>query len=191
VFYTQQPSDEAVSRFIASQRKLPFSYAEVGATKHDPPPGYNVDHNRIKLGDGELTFQKAVAALGSWKHFDLGWVKIVPDDVAIEVGNMVAVRAQVFGLWTLNACRIVYVLDEKEESCKARFGFAYGTLPAHAERGEERFSIEWHQDDSVWYDIYAFSRPQHPLVRFVSPYARVLQKRFARASIARMAHESG
>jgi hypothetical protein len=30
----------------------------------------------------------------------------------------------VFGVWTLNTCRIVYVVDEA-----TRFGFAYGTLP--------------------------------------------------------------
>lgn len=48
----------------------------------------------------------------------------------------------------------------------ARFGFAYGTLPGHVESGEERFQIEWHRsDDSVWYDILAFSRPNHPLAR--------------------------
>ena len=41
-----------------------------------------------------------------------------------------------------------------------RFGFAYGTLPGHAESGEERFLIEWDQDeDGVWFDILAFSRP--------------------------------
>ena len=35
-----------------------------------------------------------------------------------------------------------------------KFGFAYGTLPDHAATGEERFLIEWNQDDdSVWYDI--------------------------------------
>ena len=67
-----------------------------------------------------------------------------------------------------------------------RFGFAYGTLPDHVECGEERFMIEWLADDSVWYDILAFSRPRHPLVRLSSPLARMLQKRFARESLLRM-----
>lgn len=64
------------------------------------------------------------------------------------------------GLWWLNACRIVYVVDESGPI--SRFGLAYGTLPGHVERGEERFMIEWNRgDNSVWYDILAFSRPNH------------------------------
>ena len=71
-------------------------------------------------------------------------------------------RARHFGFWSLNACRIVYTIDE--EGPVVRFGFAYGTLPDHAEQGEERFSVEWHHEDgTVWYDILAFSRPNHPL----------------------------
>src|SRR5262249_20824062 len=66
-----------------------------------------------------------------------------------------------------------------------RYGFAYGTLPEHAESGEERFTVEWHEaDDAVWYDILAFSRPHQLLVRLGYPLARRLQKRFARDSAA-------
>jgi uncharacterized protein (UPF0548 family) len=50
----------------------------------------------------------------------------------------------------------VYVVDEL--SC---FAYAIGTLPGHVEKGEERFMLEWLPDDSVWYDLFAFSRPQH------------------------------
>ena len=64
-----------------------------------------------------------------------------------------------------------------------RFGFAYGTLPGHAERGEERFLVEWsHEDDSVFYDVLAFSRPNHLLAWLGYPFARILQRRFARDS---------
>ena len=68
-----------------------------------------------------------------------------------------------------------------------RFGFAYGTLPEHAESGEERFTVEWHEaDDAVWYDILAFSRPHQLLARLGKPVARRLQKRFARGSAEAM-----
>jgi len=186
VLLIRQPSNHLVREFIASQSDRPFSYSEVGATAAVPPDGYKVDHNRIKLGAGKATFQTAVAALRAWEQFNLGWVGIVPSNAPIEVGTTVAVQASVLGVWSLNACRIVYLLDEKDTELKAHFGFAYGTLPDHAERGEERFSIEWHGDDSVWYDIYAFSRPQNPLVKLSFPYARRLQRRFARESLAKM-----
>jgi uncharacterized protein (UPF0548 family) len=114
--------------------------------------------------------------------FCLSWVHIFPEHVPIREGGTVAVVGRHFGFSSLNACRIVYVLNEPR-----RFGFAYGTLPVHAERGEERFTVEWRADDSVWYDILAFSRPNGWLVRLGYPFSRALQKRFARDSKAAMA----
>ena len=67
------------------------------------------------------------------------------------------------------------------------FGFAYGTLPDHAESGEEKFIVEWNEaDDAVCYDILAFSRPNHFLARLGYPLIRRLQKRFAQDSAAAM-----
>lgn len=181
MFKIREPSDEDVTRFVASQCDLPFTYAEVGATNATPPAGYNVDHNRIELGRGGATFHGAVEALKKWRQFELGWVAIVPRGVVIQVGAIVAVKARAFGTWSLNACRVVYVIDESR-----RFGFAYGTLPDHVEKGEERFMVEWLADDSVWYDILAFSRPQHPLAKLSAPLARKLQHQFAHDSLNQM-----
>lgn len=181
MFRITEPSEQDAVEFVSRQRNLPFTYEEVGATNTTPPASYTVDHNRIQLGTGEAVYKQAVDGLKNWRHFELGWVTIVPLGVPVQVGATVAVKARAFGTWSLNATRIVYVIDEDR-----RFGFAYGTLPDHVECGEERFLIEWLPDDSVWYDILAFSRPQHPLVRFSKPLARMLQKRFARASLVRM-----
>jgi uncharacterized protein (UPF0548 family) len=149
------------------------------------PSGYTVDHNRKKLGDGMDRFETAVGALKSWKQFDLGWVKAVPVSTPIKVGAVVGILTRHFGFWSLNACRIVYLIND-EQPVK-RFGFAYGTLTDHAETGEERFTIEWHAEtNEVWYEILAFSQPYHPLVRLGFPVARMLQKRFARDSMAMM-----
>ena len=46
-----------------------------------------------------------------------------------------------------------------------KFGFAYGTLPDHAGSGEERFLVEMDDEEIVWYDILAFSRPNRVLAR--------------------------
>jgi uncharacterized protein (UPF0548 family) len=113
--------------------------------------------------------------------FNLTWVSLCWPTAPIEIGSTVAVLARALGLWSLNACRIVYLVEEKGEIEK--FGFAYGTLPDHAERGEERFQVEWHhEDNSVWYDILAFSRPNQLPARIAKPYIRTLQKRFAAGS---------
>jgi uncharacterized protein (UPF0548 family) len=184
------PSPKTIEAFLSSQSKVEFTYTAVGATARTPPPGYVVDHNRIKLGEGEQVFRAAKAALETWRHFNLGWVEAKPMEDSIQVGGVVAVVARSLGVWWLNACRIVYVVN-KDDGAVARFGFAYGTVPAHAESGEERFLIEWDRaDDGVWYDILAFSKPHGLLSRLGNPWLRFLQRRFAEDSKAAMARHT-
>jgi uncharacterized protein (UPF0548 family) len=181
----QKPSVDSIRRFLATQVNLPFSYATVGASAERPPDGYDVDTTRIKLGEGESVFNLAKAALQRWEQFRLGWVEAWPPDTPIQSGAVVAVLGRASGLWWLNSCRIVYVVDQSGPV--SRFGFAYGTLPGHVESGEERFLIEWDRaDDSVYYDIRAFSRPNHFFTRLGYPVVRRAQKRFGRDSAAAM-----
>lgn len=185
MFFLTEPSDRTIATFIASQQGRPFSYEAVGATKGMLPDGYVVDRNRIQLGTGSTVYKFAIEALKAWKQFDLGWVSIVPSGVPLKEGATVAVKAHAFGTWSLNATRVVYVINESGGT--ERFGFAYGTLPDHVESGEERFSVEWKRDDdSVWYDILAFSRPQHLFARIAAQQARKLQRRFVQDSMRRM-----
>jgi uncharacterized protein (UPF0548 family) len=115
----------------------------------------------------------------------LGWLEAWPSDTPIHCGQKVSVLARAFGIWPLNFCRIVHVIDEKGPIHK--FGFAYGTLDDHVERGEERFLIEWHQsDDRVWYDIRAFSRPKHILAWLGYPLVRRTQRQFGQESTSAM-----
>ena len=181
MFLPTKPSEETIQKFIAAQSRMPFSYLEVSAKKSELPSIYTIDHNRINLGTGPEVFQRAVAAIKAWKQFDLGWVKLVPEGTRLEPGAVVAVQARHFGFWSLNACKVVSVIEEER-----KFGFAYGTLKGHVEKGEERFTIEWEANDSVWYDIFAFSKPGRLLVKLTKPLAQRLQKRFARDSLARM-----
>jgi uncharacterized protein (UPF0548 family) len=182
LFLFKKPSDDAIWWFLASQEGLSFSYKEVGASREGvAPPGYAVDRYRLKLGEGPEAYERAVEALCGWRQFDLDWVQLLPPEAAIEVGTTVGVRARHYGFWSLNPARIVYVIEETGDV--ERFGFGYGTLPGHAERGEERFSVEWNRKDgSVHYDVLAFSRPKHPLAWLGYPLTRSLQRRFARDS---------
>lgn len=158
------------------------SYAEVGASVGNEarPAGYNLDHSRQQLGQGEADFMAACEAVRGWRMFPRPWTRILPERAPLREGQVVAMLAQAFGVWWLSACRIIYTLDER--GAVRRFGFAYGTLPAHVEQGEERFSVEQHADGSVWYDIRAFSRPRYWPVRLAKPLARRLQARFVAES---------
>lgn len=185
-----QPSADAIRGFVASQGDLPFSYSEVGATAGDTPPGYTVDHNRAALGRGWATFERAVAAVRAWRMFDVPAVRLCWPSAPIEAGTSVAILAGIAGLWSLNACRIVYVVDGGE--AVRRFGFAYGTLPEHAVRGEERFQVEWDRDnDEVVYDLLALSLPGPRMPRVALPFLRAAQRRFAVGSKAAMRRAVG
>jgi uncharacterized protein (UPF0548 family) len=176
-----KPTELEIHNLIAAQREQCFSYFEVGATQGKPPAGYTVDHNRIQLGSGQEIFERAKAVMRQWQMFQLGWLQLCWPDTPLAVGATVGVLVRALGLWSLNICRIVYLIDEAGPI--ERFGFAYGTLPEHAERGEERFCLEWrHTDNTVWYDILAFSQPNQFLAKLGYPYVRYLQKCFGRDS---------
>ena len=172
-----KPSHDVLCHFLAEQSEREFSYLDVGATATSPPVGFVADQTRIRLGEGESTFRKAIAALQGWKHFQLGWVDAWPLETPIKPDETVVVMGRALGLWWLNSCRVIYVVDESGPIC--RFGFAYGTLPKHIEKGEERFLIEWDQhDNGVWYDILAFSQPNYLMTRVGYPLVRRMQKQF-------------
>ncbi len=187
MFSLRKPSEASIRHFISLQENLPFSYENVGASREGAAPrGYAVDHYRVKLGEGSEAYARAVEALREWRQLDLGWVRLLPSRSPIEVSTTVGVLARHYGFWSLNTARIVYLVEESGEV--ERFGFGYGTLPGHAERGEERFGVEWNRrlDGSVYYDVFAFSRPKHPLAWPGYPFARLLQKRFRRDSMRAM-----
>jgi len=179
MFCWSKPNRDSVIAFLSAQENQPFSYADVGSSRREAPKGYIVDHNRIKLGQGVQVFERAKCALTKWKMFDMPWIDLCWPDTPVQLGANVAVVISHLGFWSMNACRIVYVIDEHGSSEK--YGFAYGTLPDHGERGEERFTVELNADQTVWYDLYAFSRPS-TVARVAYPFTRLLQKRFARDS---------
>ncbi len=181
----QKPSKDAIQRFLQKQANTGFSYPQVHFTeKEEAVPGYNNDHNRVLLGKGQAVYDAACEALRHWQMFPGDWAWVEPPSAPIQTGQTLAMVTKVFGLHWLNGCRIVYTLDGTGP--ERRFGFAYGTLPEHIECGEERFSVEWRADDTVWYDLKAFSHPRLWLVWLAYPVARYLQRRFVRESLQRM-----
>jgi uncharacterized protein (UPF0548 family) len=186
MFSLSEPQTETVRQFLSTQVNLPFSYAEVGWSKTirsraDAPRGYNFDHYREQLGQGDELYRRARRALSEWRMFRVPWLVFCWPYLRIVPGEVCAVLALHLNFWSMNAARIVYVIDEPQ-----RFGFGYGTLPGHTHRGEERFVVEQLADGTVWYEVLAFSRPRHWLVKAGAPVARLIQKRFGPASAEAM-----
>jgi uncharacterized protein (UPF0548 family) len=182
MFLLKRPTETEIDEFLIRRKADSFSYPEAGATLGSPPTGYDIDHNRILLGLGDDVFQLAKKAVREWKMFEVPGLKLFYPDTPIEQGRDVAPLAHHLGFYSLNSCRIVYVIEEPNS-----FGFAYGTLTEHAEIGEERFKIEFDPESGeVWYDILAFSRPGHFLVKLGYFYGRYKQRQFAVGSKAAM-----
>ncbi len=169
---------------LARQRPLAFSYPQVGDTAGVFPASYDHDRLRVLLGSGEAVFAAGCQALRAWRQFPARWTAIYPTAAPLAEGTNVLMLAHVLWLWWVNGCRIVYTIDEP--SLPRRFGFAYGTLPSHVERGEERFLVEMDADGRVWYEIAAFSRPRHWLLKLGYPLVRRYQAKFRRESAAAM-----
>jgi uncharacterized protein (UPF0548 family) len=178
MFLLRRPTDDGIRRWLARQ-----SSARPGTGP--APPHATLDHHRATLGSGGATFDRARAAVRRWDMFRLGWVELHPAAPPLRVGTTVAVVVRHLGVWSLNPCRIVRLVEER--GAVERFGFAYRTLPEHAVDGEEEFVVEWSRaDDAVAYDLRAWSRPRHPLARLARPLARRVQRRFARDSMRAM-----
>lgn len=173
----RKPSPDVIRRFLERQVSAEFTYREVGCTRGATPAGWYGDRYRAHLGSGAAAFATARQALSAWAMFDLGWVEAHPDKTGIAPGTNVAVLIRACGVWWLNGARIVYVHDPSADD--RQFGFAYGTLPDHAECGEERFWIIRDRDDQVWFELTAMSRPTRWFVRAGLPLVRKLQRRFA------------
>ena len=64
--------------------------------------------------------------------FNVDWVEVHTPGGSTLPYMSVAVLARVLGLWYLNTCRIVYLIDDTGPV--ETYGFAYGTLQDHAEK---------------------------------------------------------
>jgi uncharacterized protein (UPF0548 family) len=171
------PTPQILQHFAHKAQNTPFSYPNVGATKGDFPESYDHDRNEVYLGEGDAVWENAKNAIKQWRMFPDHWAAIFPNTTPIEVGKVVVMTAKVMGVWWKNTCRIVYVVDEPN-----RFGFAYGTLTAHVEKGEELFMVTRDENGQVFYKLQAFSKPRFWMARLAYPIARAYQKKFVRDS---------
>ncbi len=170
-----RPDDAALQSLLDHARVAPHNYPEVGLSRGDEAPlGYWPNRGQATL---PVPFDRACDALLSLQMFDLGWLRAVG---RVAVGEPVAVTTRVYGLWTAQACRVIYV-----ERSEARLRWGYGTVAGHAMAGEERFELR-REGDTVLYEVFSYSRPATLFSRLVLPLVRPLQRRFAIGSATRM-----
>ncbi|ULE32858.1 DUF1990 family protein [Mycobacterium sp. IDR2000157661] len=147
---------------------LPLTYREVGATAGDLPSGYHHVRKSAVVGHGRARFEQAAADGMRWGMLRGAGIRVQATTEVADVGSEVIVH-----LGPVAApCRVVYVVDEAD-----RRGFAYGTLPGHAETGEELFLVRHDPvSDEVVAEVTAFSRHATWWSRMAAPITSLIQK---------------
>lgn len=165
---------------LAQSRQQEVTYTEVGRTRSSVlPAGYHHDRVGLRVGQGDSDWQRAKDAIRSWKAHAFAGITVTPSDAPIQEGTTILASRR-FGPVTIVApCRIVYVTEEA-----TRFGFGYGTLPGHPERGEEAFHVILGDDGTVTAEIVAFSHADDLYTRLAGPVARLIQKAATRRYLA-------
>ncbi len=184
MFSLRKPTTVLLQRWLRTRAASPV-FTNQPQIPEILPHGFRLNQARQELGCGETKYREACQALLRWRMFPHHWVTIEPKDTPVKPGQTVAVVARCLGVWTVNACRVIDVSEEADNSV-SRFGFTYATVGDHAVRGAERFAIVWdRRDDTVCYELVSYSRPRHYwLVWLTVPYFRWVQRRFARDSAA-------
>ncbi len=185
MFSLREPSADVLARLVDQQGRRELSYAEHGATNGAMPPGYHHDQWEADLGEfGQGQFDRLAGELAGWLVQRRSGITIFPGEPA-RPGLTFALSFRLPAGYVTAAGRVVYVTAEPD-----RRGFAYGTLPAHPERGEEAFHLV-RRGPSLVFQVRAFSRPAHPLARLGAPVSRMLQLRMNRAYLAAMREAAG
>jgi uncharacterized protein (UPF0548 family) len=161
-----------MGRLVEALENAEPTYADLGVTLAGiQPDGFRHDRYEVVLGQGFETFERAVRGLKGWEAHRQPGIRVFPSDKAIQTGATVIVTFGSPLVGVAAPCRIVSVVGER-----TRWGFAYGTLPGHPEQGEEAFIVLLGSDDTVRFEITAFSRPSDPLVRLSGPVGRGIQR---------------
>ena len=147
---------------------LTLTYTEVGATAGPLPAGYHHVQKSAVIGQGRRRFEEAADAGMRWGMLRGAGLRVEATSEVAAVGSDVIVH-----LGPVRApCRVVYVVDEPD-----RRGFAYGTLPGHAESGEERFMVRYDPaTEEVYAEVVAFSRHGTWWSRLGAPVTSVIQR---------------
>jgi uncharacterized protein (UPF0548 family) len=62
MFFLTRPTAQRIDRFRQMAEQDSFSYPEIGGTLREAIPNrYNIDHNRIRLGEGLPLFERGWA----------------------------------------------------------------------------------------------------------------------------------
>ncbi|HEY5649928.1 MAG TPA: DUF1990 domain-containing protein [Acidimicrobiia bacterium] len=163
------PTGHRLDRLRAIAENEDLSYTGVGASiTGDHPAEYRWHSSERTVA---ADWEAARAAIRNWSgHRSVGGV-LAPATPPLTQGATMAFGVRVLGVWATGTCRIVEVIDDDLD-----FGFSYGTLPHHPERGEEMFAARNNLDGTVTFSVAAFSKPAGLVTTTIGPIGRLIQR---------------
>ena len=182
----------------------PVTYGAIGATQapdllRHPPEGFRASERRRRIGHGAERWQFAWLETMSWGIKKGSGFRVRPVDAPAGVlhgdseygpdgsqlvrpGDSAVLLLGWGRLSRSEPVRVVYVVAEPR-----RRGFAYGTLAGHPLHGEELFTVQWRDDNSVWIAIRSFSRPSNRWWWAMYPLLRLARELFLRRYLRALA----
>lgn len=179
-----RPRSSTLAAMLAAAERVGFTYDHLGSSITDGSEselsrarvdavnaGRVFRQVEVLLGSDAESFDSARTSLRHWAcHRGIN-AAIYPELAPINEGQTVLVCLPAGPGMIVVPNRIVTVVDEAN-----RFGFAYGTLEGHQERGEESFIVEQQSDGSVLGRIAVDSCPGSLITRAAGPAAVLLQR---------------
>lgn len=151
------------------------------------PTGFRASLSERRIGSGEERFVAASADLLNGQFFErAGLHATAVDGSTIDVsalrGEAPTIRVT-NAWWPLSRTedyRVIYVVKEER-----RVAFALGTLSPWPVSGEQLFSVEWREDDTVWSRVMTVTALYpHWSMALLTPFMR-LRERAVRVRCAR------
>ena len=172
-----------------------------------PPKGFEVVQMRSRIGHGRPRYDAAVAALRTWKIQRLAGIEVDvvgtddgsvyrpvgfdgneakraasiepqqdfgPDgEPFLQPGDSIDQRIRWAGIQFHAPMRVIAVEDEADSH-----GIILGTLEGHPEAGEERFTVEIAEDQTVFLHFRAIVRNAKWWVKLGAPIAKSVRAKY-------------
>jgi uncharacterized protein (UPF0548 family) len=183
--HLRRPTRADLADLLERARSDSLTYAPTGASLGGATPRGLTRRSWTTTLPGADAFDRAIEALRAWSMHRGAGLEIAADGPLIE-GTNIAFSAPLPLGFVEGTCRIVAVIDEPNQ-----YGFAYGTLSVHPERGEESFVVSRDDAGATRFDVVGVSRPTHPLARLIPLVADRLQDVAVRRYLAAMKQAAG
>jgi uncharacterized protein (UPF0548 family) len=171
-FWLRRPNEQQLKSVLSAQSKFPVTCATFDMSDQaHAPRGFKETGGSVLLGHGQSVLDGAVQNIKHWRVHEHAGLNVTPHGTEVnESDDVMLLKKLLIGYVTVS-CRVLSITQSRDQ-----WGFTYGTLPHHVERGEELFMVARASDGAVTFTVRAMSRPGHFLTKVGAPVARLIQR---------------